>query len=49
MENCHGNHVEMQAMSEMFNRPIEVYQYSIGITLKLLDMILERENIISRF
>ncbi|XP_052678620.1 OTU domain-containing protein 5-B-like [Crassostrea angulata] len=29
MENCHGNHVEMQAMSEMFNRPIEVYQYSI--------------------
>ncbi|XP_062591563.1 OTU domain-containing protein 5-B-like [Saccostrea cucullata] len=29
MDNCHGNHVEMQAMSEMFNRQIEVYQYSI--------------------
>lgn len=27
---CHGNHVEMQALSEMYNRTIEVYQYSIG-------------------
>ncbi|EDO44355.1 predicted protein [Nematostella vectensis] len=26
---CHGNHVEMQALSEMYNRTIEVYQYSI--------------------
>ncbi|XP_061054194.1 OTU domain-containing protein 5-like [Eubalaena glacialis] len=26
--NCHGNHVEMQAMAEMYNRPVEVYQYS---------------------
>ncbi|XP_069501586.1 OTU domain-containing protein 5 isoform X3 [Ambystoma mexicanum] len=25
--NCHGNHIEMQAMAEMFNRPVEVYQY----------------------
>jgi len=25
---CHGNHIEMQAMSEMYNRTIEVYQYS---------------------
>ncbi|XP_023693370.1 OTU domain-containing protein 5-A-like isoform X1 [Paramormyrops kingsleyae] len=24
---CHGNHVEMQAMAEMYNRPVEVYQY----------------------
>ena len=23
---CHGNYIEMQAISEMFNRPIEVYQ-----------------------
>lgn len=30
MDHCHGNHVEMQAISEVFNRPIEVYQYSIG-------------------
>ncbi|XP_060079189.1 OTU domain-containing protein 5-like [Ylistrum balloti] len=29
MDHCHGNHVEMQAISEVFNRPIEVYQYSI--------------------
>ena len=26
----HGNHIEIQAMSEIYNRPIEVYQYSIG-------------------
>ncbi|EHB06384.1 OTU domain-containing protein 5 [Heterocephalus glaber] len=26
--NCHGNHIEMQAMAEMYNRPLEVYQYS---------------------
>lgn len=26
---CHGNHIEMQAMSELYNRPIEVYSYSI--------------------
>lgn len=28
--NCHGNHIEMQAMAEMYNRPVEVYQYGIG-------------------
>lgn len=27
---CHGNNVEMQALSEMYNRPIEVYVYSTG-------------------
>uniref|UniRef100_A0A672T080 ubiquitinyl hydrolase 1 n=1 Tax=Sinocyclocheilus grahami TaxID=75366 RepID=A0A672T080_SINGR len=27
--NCHGNHIEMQAMAEMYNRPVEVYQYGI--------------------
>ncbi|CAL2041895.1 unnamed protein product [Caenorhabditis brenneri] len=26
-ENVHGNHVELQAISEMFARPVEVYQY----------------------
>ena len=30
-EHSHGNHLEMQALSEMYNRPIEVYQYSEGI------------------
>jgi len=29
-EHCHGNHVEMQALCELYNRPIEVYQLSIG-------------------
>jgi len=27
---CHGNNLEMQAMSEMYNRNIEVYCYSTG-------------------
>ncbi|XP_063072669.1 OTU domain-containing protein 5-A-like [Engraulis encrasicolus] len=26
--NTHGNHIEMQAMAEMYNRAVEVYQYS---------------------
>lgn len=25
-DHCHGNHIEMQALSELYNRPIEVYQ-----------------------
>ncbi|XP_063952737.1 OTU domain-containing protein 5-A-like [Lytechinus pictus] len=28
LDSCHGNHVEMQALSEMYNRNIEVYMYS---------------------
>jgi OTU domain-containing protein 5 len=31
MDNCHGNHLEIQAIAEMFNRPVEVYQYSLGM------------------
>ncbi|KFD50133.1 hypothetical protein M514_08972 [Trichuris suis] len=27
-ETAHGNHVELQAIAEMYNRPIEVYQYN---------------------
>ncbi|KAF1759451.1 hypothetical protein GCK72_015918 [Caenorhabditis remanei] len=27
-DHIHGNHVELQAISEMFARPVEVYQYS---------------------
>ncbi|XP_048029247.1 OTU domain-containing protein 5b [Megalobrama amblycephala] len=27
--NCHGNHIEMQAMAEMYNRPVEVYQNGV--------------------
>ncbi|GFR98402.1 OTU domain-containing protein 5 [Elysia marginata] len=29
MDKCHGNHLEIQAMTELFNRPVEVYQYSL--------------------
>lgn len=29
LDHCHGNHLEMQAMCEIYNRPIEVYQYSL--------------------
>ncbi|XP_077994967.1 OTU domain-containing protein 5-B-like [Glandiceps talaboti] len=28
-DHCHGNHPEMQALSEMYNRPIEVYCYGV--------------------
>ncbi len=27
---CHGNNVEIQALSEMYSRPIEIYVYSVG-------------------
>ena len=26
----HGNHLEIQALSEMYNRPIHIYCYSAG-------------------
>lgn len=26
---AHGNHVELQAISEIFSRPIEIFEYSI--------------------
>jgi len=29
LDTCHGNHIEMQALCELYNRPIEVYQLSI--------------------
>lgn len=29
MDHCHGNHLEIQAVAEIFNRPVEVYQYSL--------------------
>lgn len=28
-DRIHGNHIEIQAMSEIFNRPIEVYHYTL--------------------
>ena len=33
LDNVHGNHIEMQALSEMYNRPIEVFCYSIGTVI----------------
>ena len=29
-DNCYGNNLEMQAVAEMYNRVIEVYEYSVG-------------------
>lgn len=29
-DNIHGNHIEIQALSELYNRPIEIYHYSNG-------------------
>lgn len=29
-DTCFGNQLEMQAISELYNRPIEVYIYKIG-------------------
>lgn len=29
MDHIHGNHVEMQALSEMYNRTMELYHYSV--------------------
>lgn len=31
LDHCHGNHIEMQALSEMYNRTVEVYQCKNGI------------------
>ncbi|CDW52058.1 OTU domain containing protein [Trichuris trichiura] len=33
-ETAHGNHVELQAIAEMYNRPIEVYQYNTSTVVK---------------
>jgi len=30
LEYVHGNHIEIQAMSELYNRSIEVFCYSTG-------------------
>ena len=30
LDQCYGNNIEMQAIAEMYNRPIEVYQYTTG-------------------
>lgn len=30
LDRTHGNHIEIQAMCEMYNRPIEVFCYTKG-------------------
>jgi len=35
LDRTHGNHVEIHAMSELYNRPIEVYCYEIGKSIYL--------------
>lgn len=35
-EREHGNHVEIQAMSEMYSRCIEVYHYDLGWLLSFV-------------
>lgn len=37
----HGNHIEIQAISEIFNRPVEIYAYHTGsdFFLSLRDLI----------
>jgi len=39
MDTCHGNHLEIQALSEIYNRPIEVYQYSLGKSFQSLNVL----------
>lgn len=34
----YGNNVEIQAISEMYNRPIHIYSYSTGADLSMMDM-----------
>lgn len=33
-----GNHLELQAISEMFNRPIEIFAHNEGIFLILVNI-----------
>lgn len=35
LDHIHGNHVEMQALSEMYNRTLEVYHYSAGFSFQI--------------
>lgn len=32
----HGNHIEIQAISEIFNRPVEIYAYHTGMFSKYI-------------
>lgn len=38
-DQCYGNNLEMQAIAEMYNRAIEVFQYSTGEPLSNIGLV----------
>ena len=44
MDQCYGNNIEMQAIAEMYNRPIEVFQYTTGQSLCIFGLNLGEEE-----
>lgn len=32
---AHGNHVELQAVTEIYNRPVHVFEYSAGASINV--------------
>ena len=34
-DHCYGNNLEMQAIAEMYNRTIEVFQYGTGMGIRI--------------
>lgn len=34
VDTCHGNHIEIIALAEIYQRPVEVYEYSTGKCFK---------------
>ena len=43
-DGCHGNHLEMQAMAELYNRTIEVYQYSTGMVVCVYVLLTSKQS-----
>ncbi len=40
----HGNHLEIQALSEMYSRSIHIYCYSLGELIALADTVPKRTS-----
>ena len=40
----HGNHLEIQALSEMYNRPVHIFSYSTGKKKVLLMFVTVQSN-----
>lgn len=45
-DNCYGNNVEMQAIAEIYNRSIEVFQYTTGKYLMCVSVLKDREELL---